>query len=64
MSEVGAYGEAPLARAAREVEPATDLGRDGDRGKDWPLALTVFVPVLMAYAGAAYGALAIVRMLL
>ncbi len=59
-----AYGEAPLAHAVGDVEPARDVGRDGDRGKDWPLALTVFVPVLLAYAGVAYGAYAVASSLL
>jgi len=62
-SEVVAYGEAPPARA-RDAEPAGDVEPEGDRGKDWPLALTVFVPVLVAYAGAGYGAYAIARTLL
>ena len=62
-SEVVAYGEAPLSRT-KEVEPATDIEPDGDRGKDWPLALSVFVPVFIAYTGAGYAVYAVVRTLL
>jgi hypothetical protein len=63
-SEVVAYGEAPLSRAAGDVETARDIEPDGVRGKDWPLALTVFVPVFMAYAGVGYAVYAVVRTLL
>ena len=56
MSSHVAYGEAPLAHTVSDAEPALEVEPDGDRGKDWPLALTVFVPVVVAYAGAAYGA--------
>ena len=64
MSSNVAYGEALPASAASDVEPARDVELDGDRGKDWPLALTVFVPVLVAYAGVVYGAYAIARTVL
>lgn len=63
-SNAVAYGEAFPASAARDVEPARDIVPEGDRGKDWPLALTVFVPVLAAYASAGYGVYAVVRTLL
>ena len=63
-SNVVAYGEALPASTARDVESARDVEPRVDRGKDWPLALTVFVPVLVAYAGAGYGAYAIARILL
>lgn len=62
-SNVVAYGEAP-ASSATAVEPARDVEPVGDRGKDWPLALTVFVPVLVAYAGAVYGAYLVASALL
>ena len=63
-SSVVAYGEAPPARAAVDVELARHVEPEGDRGKDWPLAAVVFVPVLVAYAGAGYGTYAIVSTLL
>ena len=65
MSSNGvAYGEALPASAASDVEPARNVEAEGDRGKDWALALTVLVPVLVAYAGAVYGAYAIARTVL
>lgn len=65
-SNVVAYGEAPLAHSVGDVEPAPDVEvePDGDRGKDWPLALTFFVPVAVVYAGAAYGAYVVASSLL
>jgi hypothetical protein len=61
---VVAYAEAPPTRTAPDVEPAMDIEPERDRGKDWPLAFTVFVPVVAAYAGAGYGVYAVVRTLL
>ena len=66
-SNVVAYGEALPAHSAtvvEPVEPTRHVEPDGDRGKDWPLALTVFVPVLVAYAGAVYGAYVVASALL
>ena len=63
-SSVVAYGEAPPARTAGDIEQAGQVESEGDRGKDWPLALIVFVPVLAAYAGAGYGIYVVVRTLL
>ena len=61
-SESVAYGE----RWTEEVWPgevAADITPDVDRGKDWPLALAVFVPVLAAYGTIGYGAFSIASML-
>jgi len=63
-SSVVPYGEAPLARTADDIEPASHVEPEGDRGKDWPLALIVFVPVLAVYAGAGYCIYVVVTTLL
>lgn len=63
-SSVVAYGEIPPPREAGDIEPAGQVEPARDRGKDWPLALIVFIPVLAAYAGAGYCAYAVVRALL
>ena len=63
-SKLVAYGEAPLPLTAKDVEPAGHVEPEGDRGKDWPLAAVLFAPVLVAYAGAGFGAYAIVNALL
>ena len=63
-SSVVAYGEAPRAPTADDIEPSSRVEPEGDRGKDLPLALIVFVPVLAAYAGAGYGIYVVVRTLL
>ena len=45
-----AYGEAlPVVEAADEVAERFD------RRKDWPLAFTIFTPVVVAYGAIGYG---------
>lgn len=57
-SEAVAYGEGPPL-----VEPA-DVDDGGiDRGKDWPLVVAVFVPVLAAYGAIGYGVFVVATML-
>ena len=63
-SSAVAYREAQPARTAGDLEPTTQVAPEGDRGKDWPLAVAVFVPVLVAYAGVGYGVYVILRTLL
>lgn len=52
-SEVVVYGEVPLANAG-DVESTRDVQPNEDRGTDWPLAATVFVPVIGTYVGLGY----------
>lgn len=63
-SNVVVHGEAPAARSAIDVKPARIVEPDGARRKDWPLALSFYVAVLVSYGGVGYVAYAIARTLL
>ena len=49
-------GELPAYdRALPVLEAADDVPERFDRGKDYPLALAIFTPVVAAYGAIAYG---------